>query len=94
MLTVRIAVAAAVWLIPGAALAAGCRTRVARPLYPAGLAVAAAVTAGVLADELRQRGGDDAYESCARALADQRRAERRQHRPEARRGVTGVVRLA
>lgn len=68
MISLRLAAACALWLVPAAGAAAGKIRPSARVLVPAGLAVAAAVTAAVLADELQARHGDDMTASCLAAL--------------------------
>jgi hypothetical protein len=77
-MAIRLIITAAIWLLPAGLAIAGHRMPQVAPLYPAGLALAAAVTAPVLADEMRARAGDRVYESCLAAIRDDRRAARRQ----------------
>lgn len=84
----RLMVTAAAWLLPAGVLLAVRRGRPELyPLYPAGLAMAGAVTSALIADELRRRAGDDMYESALAALRDHRKAQelaRARHAREAR----------
>jgi hypothetical protein len=62
----RYAATGSLWVITLALAVTG--DRAPRRLYPGVLAVAGAVTAAVLADELRQRAGDQVTESCLAAI--------------------------
>jgi len=84
VLTIRLTVTAAVWLIPGAAAAVTHRSHWAGPASLVLTGMAAAVTGAVLVDELRLRGGDDVYASCVMAVEDVRKGERAALRREGR----------
>jgi hypothetical protein len=77
-------IAIGVWGIPGAVLAAANRWPALSPLYPAGMAAAAAVSAAVVAVELGRLDGDHVYESCLKAITDHRRVEVAERRRRAK----------
>lgn len=65
MISIRVATACGLWLLPVAAITA---RRGVTPTYLAALSIAAAATAAVAADELTTRRGDQVTDSCLAAL--------------------------
>lgn len=71
MISVRAVIAGSLWLAAGST---GAITRRGRAVYPALLAAAAAVTAGIIAEYLIARRGDQITDSVLTALEADRRA--------------------
>ena len=96
----RLAAVAAAWAGPAVLYAATRHApRIRRPGYPAAIALAAAVTGAMLADELTARRGDRVYEACLQAVTDREeiRARERARHPKpraARQGPRPVTDIA